>query len=182
MSAELKFLDLLQGLHTPVLDKLMCFVSNIGNAGALWILLAVLLLLIPSKRKCGTILIAALCVDVVLCNGLLKNIFCRIRPCDVNTVVQLLVPRPDDFSFPSGHTAAAFAAVTAVYLSREKKLFGITLSVACLMAFSRMYLYVHYPTDIIGGIIAGTVSAIIGYKALYRFKDYIKNSRKVKEF
>lgn len=61
-------------------------------------------------------------MDILLCNGILKNLFCRIRPCDVNTSIQLLIARPNDFSFPSGHTAASFAAVAALYLAGEKKM------------------------------------------------------------
>ena len=87
-----------------------------------------------------------------------------MRPYDVNTAVQLLVAKPKDFSFPSGHTAASFASVTALYLAGEKKLWKPALALAILIAFSRMYLYVHYPTDILGGVIFGILSAWIGYR------------------
>lgn len=106
---------------------------------------------------------AALLVDVILCNVILKNLIARVRPYDVNTAVQVLVAKPKDFSFPSGHTAASFASVTALYLAGEKKLWKPALALAILIAFSRMYLYVHYPTDILGGVIFGSLSAWIGY-------------------
>ena len=115
---EFKFLDFLQTIHTPVLDAVMCFVSRIGNAGMVWILLAVVLFLFPKTRRSAVILVTALVVDVILCNGILKNVIGRIRPCDVNTTIQLLIPRPSDFSFPSGHTATSFAAVTSLLLAR----------------------------------------------------------------
>ena len=107
---------------------------------------------------------AALIVDVILCNVILKNLIARVRPYDVNTAVQVLVAKPKDFSFPSGHTAASFASVTALYLAGEKKLWKPALALAILIAFSRMYLYVHYPTDIIGGVIFGSLSGYLGYK------------------
>lgn len=129
----------------------------------IWIVLAVILLLIPKTRKTGIIILAALCIDLVVCNGILKNLFARIRPCDVNTQIQLLIARPDDFSFPSGHTAASFAAVAALYFSGERKLWKPALVLACLIAFSRLYLYVHYPTDILGGILVGIAAGYIGY-------------------
>ena len=91
---EIKILDLIQSIRTPVGDMLMCFITKLGNAGIIWILLAVILLMIPKTRKSGIILAVALCVDLVLCNGILKNLFVRIRPCDVNTSIQLLIPRP----------------------------------------------------------------------------------------
>ena len=87
---------------------------------------------------------------------------CRIRPCDVNQTVQLLIARPADYSFPSGHTAASFAAVAALYFAGAKKWWKITLPLAILMAFSRMYLYVHYPTDVLGGMIVGCVAGYPG--------------------
>lgn len=159
---EIKILDLIQAIRTPVGDQVMCFITNIGNAGMIWIMLAVVLLLLPKTRKSGVIMIIALVLDVILCNGILKNVFARVRPCDVNTAVQLLIPRPDDYSFPSGHTAASFAAVTALFFAGEKKLWKPTLVLAILIAFSRLYLYVHYPTDILGGIVVGTVCGYAG--------------------
>lgn len=161
---ELRILDLIQTLHTPAGDLLMCFFSKLGNAGAIWLLLTVILLCVPGKRKAGIFLAGALLVDVVLCNGILKHLFARVRPCDINTAVSLLVPRPLDYSFPSGHTAASFASVTALFLAGEKKLWKPALILAMLIAFSRMYLYVHYPTDILGGIAVGVLSGYVGSK------------------
>lgn len=170
MEIEICILDWIQSIRTPVGDMVMPFITGIGNIGAVWILLAVVLLIIPKTRKSGAVLAAALCVDVVLCNGILKNLFGRIRPCDVNTSVQLLIMRPDDFSFPSGHTAASFAAVTALMMAGEQKLWKPALALAVLIAFSRLYLYVHYPTDILGGMIVGGAAGVIGYLAVGRFK------------
>lgn len=163
MGIELHILDAIQSIRTPISDVLMPLISKLGDAGAIWILLAVILIIIPKTRKSGAILAAALLVDLILCNGLLKNLVRRVRPCDVNTSVQLLIARPHDFSFPSGHTAASFAAVAALFFAGEKKMWGPALLLAVLIAFSRMYLYVHYPTDILGGMIVGIVSGYIGY-------------------
>ena len=161
---EIQILNWLQGLHTPVLDKIMCFITHLGDAGIIWIVFTIVLFLIPKTRKSGVIMAAALIVDVLLCNVLLKNLVARIRPYDVNPIVQILVAKPKDFSFPSGHTAASFASVAALYLAGEKKLWKPALVLAILLAFSRIYLYVHYPTDILGGIIFGILSAWIGYQ------------------
>lgn len=154
-------------MRTPLGDMAMCFITKLGDAGMIWILLAVILFLIPKTRKTGIVIIVALCIDFVVCNGILKNFFARIRPCDVNTQIQLLIARPDGFSFPSGHTAASFAAVAGLYFSGERKLWKPALALACLIAFSRLYLYVHYPTDILGGIFVGFAAGYMGY-ALYR--------------
>lgn len=167
MGIEFRILDGIQSIRTPFGDVVMPLISSLGNAGMIWVLLAVVLLLIPRTRRSGAILLAALCLDVLLCNVLLKHIFARIRPCDVNTAVQLLIPRPHDFSFPSGHTAASFAAASALYFAGEKRLWGPAAILAGLIAFSRMYLYVHYPTDILGGMIVGI---LCGYMGLYVWK------------
>ena len=161
---EIQILNWLQKLHTPVLDQIMCSITHLGDAGAFWILLVVVLLLLPRTRKSGLIVAGALLMDVLFCNVLLKPIVARIRPFDVNTSIQLLVARPHDYSFPSGHTAASFTAAMALYLAGENKMWKPALVLAVLIAFSRLYLYVHYPTDILGGIITGCIAAYIGYR------------------
>ena len=160
---EIHILDMIQNLRTPIGDVVVPLITRLGDAGIIWIILTVLLLIIPKTRKTGVIM-AALLVDVLLCNVLIKNLVARTRPFDVNTAVQLLVAKPQDYSFPSGHTAASFASVTALYLAGEKKMWKAALVLAVLIALSRLYLYVHYPTDIIGGVVFGSLSGYLGYK------------------
>ena len=174
---ELKILDWIQTIHTPIGDAFMCFITSLGNVGVIWIVLAVVLIAIPKTRKSGIIVSAALIIDAVFCSGILKNVFRRIRPFDVNTTIPVLITKPRDFSFPSGHTSASFAAATALYLAKERKVLSI------LIAFTRMYLYVHYPTDILGGLLIGIASAVIVYKcqenqkflALFHLNKYNTN-------
>ena len=160
---ELRFLDFLQTIHTPLLDKILAFITSLGNAGIIWIVLAVVLLILPKMRKTGIIVAAALLMDLVLCNLILKNLVARVRPYDVNTAIAILIKKPLDFSFPSGHTAASFAAMTALFLAKMKKAWIAALVLAVLIAFSRLYFYVHYPTDVLGGAVVGILSGIIGY-------------------
>lgn len=172
---EIKILDFIQNMRTPIGDSIMCFITDLGNAGMIWIVLTVILLLIPKTRKSGFIMAAALILDAILCNGILKNAFARVRPCDVNPAVDLLIPRPEDYSFPSGHTAASFAAVSALFFAGEKKLWKPALLLAVLIAFSRLYLYVHYPTDVLGGIAVGV---ICGYAGMRLVKQLFKLRKK----
>ncbi len=160
---EFQILDALQKIHTPIIDTLMCGITRLGDAGMIWILLCIVLLLMPKTRKSGMVLLAALLVDLLICNVILKPTIQRIRPFDVITDIELLVKRPLDYSFPSGHTAASFTSVMALYLAGEKKLWIPALVLAVLIAFSRLYLYVHYPTDVLGGVIIGVISGALGY-------------------
>ena len=135
MGMEIKVLDFIQTIRTPAGDVFMSHITRLGDAGIIWIILAVILLIIPKTRRSGIIVTAALLVDVVLCNCILKNVFARVRPYDVNTSVQLLIDRQKDFSFPSGHTAASFASVTALYYARNRKLCTAALVLAVVLAF-----------------------------------------------
>ena len=171
MSVELKILDFIQTLHTPVLDRIMVGITRLGDAGVIWIILTVIFLVMPKTRRTGGVMAVALIVEAVLCNIILKNLVARTRPYDVNTTVQLLIPKLHDFSFPSGHTAASFTAVSALYFSKEKW-WKPTLVLACLIAVSRLYLYMHYPTDVLGGLLLGIFAGYLGYR--------IMNSSKIK--
>ena len=160
----------LESIRTPVLDKIMVGVTKLGDVGIIWIILTAILLIIPKTRRTGGVMLVALVVQTVLCNVILKNLFARTRPYDVNTTVQLLVPKLHDFSFPSGHTSASFTAVSALYFSKDK-LWKPALILACLIAVSRLYLYVHYPTDVLGGLLLGVLSGYIGYKIMEKVKN-----------
>jgi len=126
-------------------------------------ILAVVLLFFKKTRKTGLMMGIALATGLLLINGCMKPLVGRIRPFDVQTAVTLLIEKPHDFSFPSGHTLACFEATT-VLLARHKKLGIPALVVSVLIAFSRMYLYVHYLTDVLAGIVFGV---LIGLFAMW---------------
>lgn len=141
-------------LHSDFLTAAFRVITSLGNAGIFWILLGLVLLCIPKTRRCGLSMILALLCCLVFGNLILKPLIHRIRPYDVNSAVQLLIPRLSDFSFPSGHTYASFAG--AVVILRYYKKWGIAaLILAVLIAFSRLYFYVHFPTDVLAGMVLG---------------------------
>ncbi len=161
---EFEFLYALQNLHTPILDKVMVFITTLGDDGIFWIIIALLMLLFKKTRKCGCMVLITMAICYVIGNIGLKNIIQRPRPCRIDNSVPLLIPFPSEFSFPSGHTLHGFAAATAIFLHFKKP--GIVaLILAGLIAFSRMYLFVHFPTDILGGVIIGVGMAVLIYKA-----------------
>lgn len=166
MTWEIQILDWLQTFHSPAGDALMKGITFLGDGGIIWILLTVILLAVPRTRKAGAVLGTALLLDLILCNGLLKNLVARMRPYEVNEKVQLLIRAPGDYSFPSGHTAASFASVSALYFAGARRLWKPALGLAVLIAFSRLYLYVHFPTDILGGIAVGILCGYLGYRLI----------------
>ncbi len=157
---ELQILHAIQEMHTEWLDSIMIVLSAIGNAGIIWIVLSVMLAIVPKTRRCGLTMICSMALSFVVGNVMLKNMIGRARPCSVDTSVSLLIPFPSEYSFPSGHTLNGFTAAVTLFLFYKKP--GIiAIIVAGLIAFSRMYLFVHYPTDILGGIVIGIIDACV---------------------
>ena len=164
-NAVLNFIQ--ANLHNLLFDKMMPLISRIGDISTIWLIVAVIFLLIPKYRKYGILIVLAILLAAFTGEVVLKNLVERVRPCNMNTAFPMLIPRPTDFSFPSGHTSASFAAATIIWKAKRK--FGIfALLLASLIAFSRLYLYVHYPTDILAGMVLGllcglTVIAVIEF-------------------
>ena len=159
MSWEFDFLYALQNIHNPVLDKIMIVLSTIGDAGLLWIGVAILLICMKKYRKCGLQVAVAMLLTFILGNLILKNMIHRDRPCWIDPSITLLVKLPSDFSFPSGHSMNGFTASVSILLC-DKKLGIPAVILAAAIAFSRLYNFVHFPTDVIAGIVIGIVSAL----------------------
>ncbi|MBD5506695.1 MAG: phosphatase PAP2 family protein [Lachnospiraceae bacterium] len=149
-------------LRNPVLTPIVKVITTLGNGGAIWILLTLLILMLPKTRKAGCMMMAALLGTLLINNILLKNLVARTRPYEVIEGLTYLVRRPSEFSFPSGHAGSSFAAA-GVMLRRLPKRYGIPAFVlAVLIALSRLYVGVHYPSDVLFGVISGI---LISYAA-----------------
>ena len=161
---ELAVLDWIQAhLRCGFLDAVLPVITRTADHGELWIILALVLLLIRNQRKYGAAVACGLVLDLVSCNLLLKPLVGRLRPFAVNTAVELLVKAPLDASFPSGHTAASFAAVFALKVAGSP-LWKPALAVAVVIACSRLYLYVHWPSDVLAGALLGAAVGWAGAK------------------
>ena len=152
-------------LKCAALDILMPIITLLGDGGIFWIVTTVVLLILPKCRKVGMAMGFALLLSVLICNITLKPLIARIRPYDYqlihfNKQIELLIPALGDFSFPSGHTLICFVSATVIFLN-HKAWGAAALISAILVAFSRLYLYVHYPTDVLASIAIGIVIAFI---------------------
>ena len=174
VSFDLPILDWIQAnLQSGFLDFLMPIITLFGEGGIFWIAWAVLMLCFPKTRKPGLGMAFALLMGVLICNVTMKPLIARIRPYDLQeklgVTIKLLIDAQHDFSFPSGHTIASFEA--AVVLLLNDKRMGIpALILAILVSFSRLYLYVHYPTDVLTSVVLGTLFAIIGNALAQKIK------------
>ena len=146
--------------HNAFFDGFFSIITHLADAGWFWIALAALLLCFKKTRKTGCVMGAALLMGVIFGNGILKPLIHRVRPYDnaawspAVTRATLLISPPSDYSFPSGHTLASFEGAFGIFLC-NKKWGAPALVLAVLIAFSRLYFYIHYPTDVIGGMILG---------------------------
>ncbi len=173
-----------ENLWCPVGDALMPRITHLGDGGIVWIALALMLLCIPKWRKTGLSMALALLMGLLVCNLWLKPMVGRLRPFDYQLqcygrVIELLIAAPKDFSFPSGHTIASFEAATVLLLRSRK--WGIpALLLAVLIAFSRLYLYVHYPTDVIASVVLGTLFGLLATWLTDASCTYLENNKNIK--
>ena len=153
-----------ENTSSPFLDSIMPIITAIGNGGILYIILSIVLIAFKKTRRYGIMMGTALLFGFIFGNLMLKNIIARPRP--FNTGYELLINAPKDYSFPSGHTMASFEMATVVFYM-NRKIGCLAIVVASLVAFSRLYLNVHYPTDVLGGCFLGI---FFGFCAIKLYK------------
>ena len=147
----------------PFLDFLMPKITMLGNGGTIWLAAAGGMLCTKKYRRQGILLLGGLAVGVLVGNVFLKNVVARPRPCWLDESVRLLIENPTDYSFPSGHTLSS--VIGATILTKTDRRFGYAaIPLAALIAFSRLYLYVHFPSDILGAAVLGVVMGVLTFR------------------
>ena len=171
---EIQILHWFETLHNPITNPIFYVITTLGNAGWFWIVLAVLMLtVLPKKyKKAGLTMAIALILSLIFCNGIMKHLWARPRAFWVvgqNFVVGNefenlygIFNSIHDYSFPSGHSSASFAAAVSIFIWRKKE-GSAALVLAALIAFSRLYFTVHYPTDVLVGTITGALYGVAAY-------------------
>ena len=166
--ADLAVLEWIQeNMRCGFLDSFLSFITTLGDGGFIWILLAAALILIPRTRKYGLTAAAALIIGALICNVTLKPLIARIHPFKIVDTVRVIIPLPMDYSFPSGHTTSSFAAAFALMLTKARG-WPAAVLLASVIAFSRLYLFVHYPSDVLAGVLIGLAAAEAGRRLLWR--------------
>ena len=153
-----KVVDRMSGIHRPVLDRVMVMFTYAGMGGLIWWVLFVIPFLITRRfRETSAIMTAALGVNYLIGEIIIKKLVGRVRPSEQIADDDMKINKPKDHSFPSGHSASSFCAFTVTFWCCPFWIWLPALLLASTIAFSRMYLRVHYFTDVIGGIILGVL-------------------------
>ena len=156
-----------ENLRGDIMNKIWVFITHLGDEGLLWIAMGIVLLFWKKTRPIGITVLLSLLFDFLVINVILKALVARPRPFVVNELIQPLITNVSPYrSFPSGHSGGSFAAMFALYKWVPKKVGIPALILAGLVAVSRLYVGVHYPTDIIAGCIVGFVCSILAYKVV----------------
>lgn len=159
--------------RNSVMDAVMPVITVLGDNGYVWLGLSAVLMAFKQTRKTGFLIIGAIFIGAIICNLTLKPFVERLRPCAVRPDLAILSACETGFSFPSGHTTASFAAAGVLMLTHTRFAWaGVIL--ACLIAFSRIYMGFHFFTDIMGGMVAGTLAAFIAVEAEKRINKTYK--------
>ena len=170
---ELGVLEWFESIHGTALDQFMVAVTNSATSGLIWFAIGFLMTCTRRWRRCGVSVVVAMVLAYIVVDILLKPTVCRERPFAVEDF-QLLIPPPENWSFPSGHTASAFAGATAV-LIHDRRWGAVAITYAALVGISRLYLCVHWPTDVIAGAFIGIAVAFLAVWFMSRWIPYFRN-------
>lgn len=157
-----------ENIANPALNVIMTIITYSGEFGAVWIAAAIACLCFKKTRKAGVAMAVALIIGGLFGSIIIKNVIARPRPFTANPDIQLIIPPPTSFSFPSGHTLASFGAASALFI-QHRRLGAAALIYAALVGFSRLYMYVHYPTDVLAGCILGILLGTFSWLAVKKF-------------
>lgn len=174
---EISILLWIQENLRGVLDRFWIMVTSLGDDGWFWIIIGIALLFFKKTRTVGITLLTALVINMCMTNLTLKDFFARPRPYTVNQELITLIPPLSSYSFPSGHTSVSFSGALVLYRMLPKKIGIPALILAAMIGFSRLYVGVHFPTDVLGGIVVGVIASTAAYYLVQFLGKKIKESK-----
>ena len=157
-------------IRNPLLTPLVRLITTLGNGGGIWILLTLVTLIVPRTRRVGYMMILSLIGTLLINNMLIKNLVARTRPYEVIDGLTYLIPKPREYSFPSGHAGSSFATAWVMFRQLPKRYGVPALVLAVLIALSRLYVGVHYPSDVLFGVISG-IAISLGTEAIVEWVE-----------
>ena len=166
---ERSILLFFQSIRSAPMDKIMIFITTLGDSGLLWILVSIGLIFNKKFRRVGIISLLSLLLCFVLNNIVIKNIIQRPRPFYSIQDLRILISIPSEFSFPSGHSSSSFAAATGMFLASKKKVFYLFYILAFFIAISRVYVGVHYLSDVLVGAFVGILCGVMVNKLFLKY-------------
>ena len=164
-------------LRNPVLDNIVVAITHLGDTAVIWIVLTVVLLAFKKTRGIGMATALALLFSLLITNILLKNLVARIRPYEIVEGLTILISKQVDYSFPSGHTSSSVAAALAIWRNAPRKYGIAAIVLAMLISLSRLYVGVHYPTDVLGGVAAGILLMWLADRGMRLLKKILSLSK-----
>lgn len=165
-------------IRNAILDPFFIFITHLGDSGIIWIIISLVFLFFQKTRKVGCMMIIAMLLSLLFNNVILKNLVARVRPYEAIDGLQRIIEAQPDWSFPSGHSASSFAAAVVIWKCMDKKVGISALVLAFLISISRLYVGVHYPTDVLFGILSGTCLALL---VVYTFEKYNIKKRMMRD-
>ena len=150
-----------ENIANPVLDVIMTFFTYCGEWGLVWAVSIILCIIFPKTRKAGIAMAVSLLLTLLIGEVGIKHLVMRARPFTLNPDITLIIKAPSGYSFPSGHTASSFAAAVSLFIF-HRRLGSAALAMATFIGLSRVYMYVHYPTDVLCAMVLGTLIAFVG--------------------
>ena len=172
LNAERAIMLFFQNIRSEPFDSIMIFISSLGDRGAIWIIICLALICTKRFRKAGIIGLLSLAFCFLINNLIIKNIVQRPRPFYTIEELSIIVSIPSEFSFPSGHSSSSFAAANGIFLASKNRKFSALFILATLIAISRVYVGVHYLSDILAGAIVGILSSWIVYRISLKLKSF----------
>lgn len=166
-------------IRNAIFDPLVILITHLGDSGIIWIILTIIFLCFQKTRKVAYMMIAAMLLSLLFNNLILKNWVARVRPYDAIEGLHRLIEAQVDWSFPSGHSASSFAAAVVIFKCMDKKIGVPAIILATLISLSRLYVGVHYPTDVLFGIVSGTCIALL-VKLI--FDKYINKDKSITSY